>query len=211
MTSKKCSKGKIRRSPYVRKTRSGKLVYVKSSCIKATGAYGDKSGKRTSAIIHSMLKRQDLARKKTSGTVECPKGYILRAPYLRSSSHRKSYIRKSGSQVKSSNVKGAIVPAKCIKSRGHDEKVGLYDSKGQRVYVILEKGSLGKHGYHNVANLSSSQRQSALDKAIAELNGNWLSVFRKINYLAVLNKYNQAMHKLYIEDRDYIKRKYAGK
>jgi hypothetical protein len=209
MVSKKCSKGQIRRASYSRKTRSGKRVSVKSSCIKATGAYGDKSGKRTSAIVHSMLRKQEHARKKTSGKVECPKGYILRAPYMRSSSHRKSYTRKSGSNVKSSSVKGAIVPAKCIKSRGHDERVGLYDSKGQRVYVVLEKGSLGKHGYHDVAKLSSTQRHSALDKAIAELNGNWLSVFRKINYLAVLNKYNQPMYKLYVSDRDYIKSKYA--
>ena len=210
MPSKKCSKGEIRRSPYVRKTRSGKLAYIKSSCIKATGAYGDKSGKRTSAIIRSMLRRQAEAQKRTSGKVECPKGYILRAPYMRSSSHRKSYIRpSSGHLVKSANVKGAIVPAKCIKAKGHDEKVGLYDEKGERVYVILEKGSLGKHGYHNVSKLSQSQRHIALDKAIAELNGNWLSVFRKINYLAVLNKYNPNMYKLYVSDRDYIKSKYS--
>jgi hypothetical protein len=209
MTSKKCSKGYIRRASYTRKSPSGKSIKVKSSCIKATGAYGDKSGKRTSAIVRSMLRKQETARKRTSGKVECPKGYILRAPYIRSSSNRKSYTRKSGSKVKQSNVKGAIVPAKCIKSRGHDERVGLYDSQGKRVYVILEKGSLGKHGYHNVASLPSSERQHALDKAIEELGGNWLSVFRKINYLAVLNKYNPVMHKIYILDRDYIKNKYA--
>lgn len=209
MPSKKCSKGQIRRSPYVRKSRSGNLTYVKSSCIKATGAYGDKSGKRTSAIIRSMLRRQAVAQKRTSGKVECPKGYILRAPYMRSSSRRKPYIRSTGTLVKSAEVKGAIIPAKCIKSRGRDEKVGLYDSKGQRVYIILEKGSLGKHGYHNVAKLSPTQRHIALDKAIAELGGNWLSVFRKINYLAVLNKYKPEMYKLYVSDRDYIKNKYG--
>jgi hypothetical protein len=209
MASKKCSKGQIRRASYSRKTRSGKRVSVKSSCIKATGAYGDKSAKRTGEIVRSMLRKQAEAHKRTSGKVQCPKGYILRAPYMRSSSHRKSYTRTSGSQVKSALVKSAIVPAQCIKTRGHDERVGLYDSKGQRVYVVLEKGSLGKHGYHNVAKLSPAQRHSALDKAIAELNGNWLSVFRKINYLAVLNKYNSTMHKLYVADRDYIKSKYS--
>ena len=69
MTSKKCSKGYIRRASYTRKSPSGKSIKVKSSCIKATGAYGDKSGKRTSAIVRSMLRKQETARKRTSGKV----------------------------------------------------------------------------------------------------------------------------------------------
>ena len=209
MSSRKCSNGKIRRKSYTRRLPSGKSTRVRSSCIKATGAHGVRSSTRTKRIISSMLRRQKKASQLTKGTTECPKGYVLRAAYMRRSADRKSFTRKSGVRVRSSHMKSTVVPSKCINSRGHDEKVGLYDKEGKRVYVILEKGSLGKHGYHNVAHLTEQARHSALDKAIAELNGNWLSVFRKINYLAVLNKYNPQMYKLYINDRDYIKRKYS--
>lgn len=209
MPSKKCSKGQIRRKSYTRRTSSGKLVHVKRSCIKATGAHGVRSSSRTRRQVSRILSRQQRATELTKGVVKCPKGYVIRPAYMRKSAERKTYIRKSGTPVHGAHVKRSIVSSKCVKARGKDERVGLYDKEGKRVYVILEKGSLGKHGYHDVATLTESQRHSALDKAIAELNGNWLSVFRKINYLAVLNKYNPPMYKLYINDRDYIKRKYS--
>jgi len=209
MPSRKCSKGQIRRHSYTRRTSSGKKIHVKRSCIKATGAKGVRSSSRTRRIVSNMLRRQARASQLTQGIKECPKGYVLRAAYMRRSSSRKPYIRKSGTRVSGSHTRRAVIPSQCIKKRGHDDKVGLYDKQGRRIYVVLEKGSLGKHGYKDVATLTESQRHTALDKAIAELNGNWLSVFRKINYLAVLNKYNPSMYKLYISDRDYIKRKYS--
>jgi hypothetical protein len=209
MPSRKCSKGQIRRNSYTRRTSSGKKVHVKRSCIKATGAKGVRSSSRTRRVVSSMLRRQKRASQLTKGIKECPKGYVLRAAYMRKSADRKSFLRKSGVRVKGSHMKRTVVPSQCIKARGHDEQVGLYDKEGKRIYVVLEKGSLGKHGYKDVATLSENQRHIALDKAIAELNGNWLSVFRKINYLAVLNKYNPSMYKLYVSDRDYIKRKYS--
>lgn len=211
MPSKKCSKGQIRRKSYTRKTASDKTVRVKSACIKATGSHGDKSARRTSKVVRSMLRRQSRASQKTQGTVACPKGYILRSAYLRKSHERKPYSRTSGSKVTGSHVNPSVVAAKCIKSQGHDDVKGLYDEHGKRVYIVLEKGSLGKHGYHNVAKLSTEQRHTALDKAIRELNGNWLSVFRKINYLAVLNKYHPKMYELFVSDREYIKQKYSSK
>jgi hypothetical protein len=211
MPSKKCSKGEIRRKSYTRKSKSGKTVRVKSACIKATGAHGVKSATRTSKIIRSMLRKQASASQKTQGSVACPKGYILRSAYQRKSHERKSYSRTTGTPVKGSHVDPSVVAAKCIKSQGHDDVKGLYDDSGKRIYIVLEKGSLGKHGYHNVAKLSKEQRHTALDKAISELNGNWLSVFRKINYLAVLNKYHPKMYEIFVSDREYIKQRYSSK
>ena len=40
---------------------------------------------------------------------------------------------------------------------------------------------------------------------------NWLSLFRMNNYLAVLNKNHEKLHKIFIADRDYIKNKYSNK
>ena len=213
MTSKSCPRGSILRKSYSRKSKSGKKIHIKSSCIKATGSHGSKTPSIRKSIVRSILSKQKKASSKTkaSSPKSCPKGYILRSAYIRSPYKRSSYSRSSGSRISPSSVKGTIVPAKCIKSRGHDDKPGLFDKEGKRIYIVLEKGSLSKHGYTNVDNLSSSQRQKALDSAIKELDGNWLSIFRKINYLAVLNKYNPKLHKIFIADRDYIKSKYTKK
>ena len=41
------------------------------------------------------------------------------------------------------------------------------------------------------------------------MNKNWLSLFRMLNYLAVVNKNHKTLHNILIADRNYIKKKYS--
>ena len=84
------------------------------------------------------------------------------------------------------------------------KKPGLYDADGKRVYVTLVPGRLGKYGYTDVRHMASGDRRKALAKAVAAED--WLSLFRRLNYLAILNKHHARLHAIFIADRNYVKR-----
>jgi hypothetical protein len=188
----KCKSGYILRDGYTTKTGTK----VKPDCIKSTSFYGSKAEDVNKPIIQNMLNRQKEAEKKTAkiSPKSCPTGMIRRS----------AYMRKTNSQT--------IVPAKCIKEQGsHTGKPGLYNKKtGERIYIILDNEKLGKYGYKDVKNKTSAERHVALDKVYLAMNKNWLSLFRMINYLAVLNKNHPRLHDIFIADRNYIKRKYSN-
>ena len=69
----------------------------------------------------------------------------------------------------------------------------------------LRRGELSKYGYH--ANADEDTRAEALDKAVQEYGA--LSVFRKLNALAVYNKNTSPNSaKIFKSDRDAIKNVY---
>lgn len=70
---------------------------------------------------------------------------------------------------------------------------------------ILRKGTLTMHGYAMRGSLVD--RRKAIRKAIRYESP--LSIFRKLNYLAVLNKNTHPSHAaIYMRDRNYVRKNY---
>lgn len=153
-----------------------------------------------------MLSNQKKAEKvtKDSSPKECPSGQIRRPAYIKESYHR---IVKNNDNEKIIHIKKTIYPATCIKDQGKPG-VGLYDKNGNRLFIHLPKEVLGKYGYKNINSLSLEERHKALDRAYNGFNKNWLSLFRTINYLAILNKSKPVLYTKLIQDRNYIRSKY---
>jgi len=201
-----CKKGYIKRDRYVKK--NGTVVPEK--CIRATSMYGTKAEDVTTPIIRKMLAKQALAEKVTAkdSPKKCPPGMIRRSAYIRQP--YESVRTDDSGHKKTVSVKRTIVPADCIKERGTPNgKSGLYDPKtGKRIYIYVEPDVLSKYGYYDIKNKTAVVRHAALDKAYIGLDKNWLSLFRMLNYLAVVNKSHKSLHGLIIADRNYVKRKY---
>jgi hypothetical protein len=142
-----CPRGYIRRKAYSRETStgSGKIVKVKSNCIRALSQSGQKRTSIDRAII-GRKKREHLQARQKFGTPKCSSGEIVREGYKRS-----SYKKKSGSII----PKKWVSPS-CIKSR-------TGRPKGEQLF-ILEKNVLSKYGYENIENLSINQRHESLKK-----------------------------------------------
>ena len=204
--SSPCKQGYISREGYTKKNG----IVVKAKCIKSTSVHGIKAEDITTPMIKEMLRKQKLAEKATSdkSPKKCPEGTIRRTAYV-----KKSYeaIRKdaNGTPIKRISVKQTVVPAACIKDQGEKGK-GLYDPKtGERVYVVVEK-YLGENGYHDIKNKTAAERHAILDNVYSKIGKNWLSLFRTLNYLAVVNKNRKKIHDIFVADRNYIKRKYGS-
>ena len=124
--------------------------------------------------------------------MKCPPGYIKRTGYT-----RKGYRRKDGTYVGPSRV-----PASCIKDVG---------KKGKGIPVIgkLTEGDLTQYGYH-IKEADLGKRRTSLMKAGQKFSP--LSVFRKLNALAILNKNtNPTYSKRARADARWVSRNYLGK
>ena len=100
-------------------------------------------------------------------SLKCPPGYIVRDGY-----RRKGYLNKYGTYVRPTTV-----PPTCIKDLG---------KKGRGVDVFkLKGGDLTKYGYH-LKESDTAKRRLALLRSGKEFKP--LTVFRKVNALATLNK-----------------------
>jgi hypothetical protein len=163
--------------------------------------------KEQKKLTAKMLKKQAEAEKLTKNTSPktCPEGMIRRPAYIKESHHK--IIRKEGKE-QIIHIKRTIIPAACIPDRGRPG-VGLYDKNGQRVFIHLPKEVLGQYGYKNIITLSLEERHKALDKAYIGFEKNWLSLFRTLNYLALLNKSRPAIYERLMQDRNYIRNKYS--
>jgi hypothetical protein len=165
-----------------------------------------KEQKRLTTIMLSKQKKAEELTKDTSPK-ECPKGMIRRPAYIKESQHR--IIKKHGEE-QIIHIKKTIVPAACIPNKGRPG-VGLHDKHGNRVFIHLPKEVLGQYGYKHIISLKVEERHTALDKAYYGFGKNWLSLFRTLNYLALLNKSNPTIYDRLIQDRNYIRDKYAPK
>ena len=113
---------------------------------------------------------------------KCPQGKILRK------GHEKIV-----------NDKKVKVPASCVKD------VGL-PGKGKPLFK-LESGELSKHGYSDLVKLTKKQREIALKKIVKDLTP--LTTFRKLNALSLVNRNtNPKLSKIFMEDRDFVKKNY---
>lgn len=187
----KCKKDEIMRKGYITKT--GRIV--PTSCIIAQSNSGEKTSEKVIEYLKNKEKVHKLARKKFSKEAEkkCLPGYIMREGYKVNSHKSRS---KKGSII---TVKGHWSKPKCIKSQTGKS------SKGPKLIVILEKNDLSKYGYHKVKNLTVDKRRQALSLTIK--NNKPLSIYRKINALATLNKNKDLdLYKIFKEDADWIKK-----
>lgn len=73
----------------------------------------------------------------------------------------------------------------------------------------LRKGRLSKFGYHDVHDLSETQRHSALSKAVEKFGS--LSVWKMVNVLYIYNKRHPKMRDLFNRDRVWIKNTFGLK
>lgn len=135
-----------------------KKSYKKSYNKSYKKFYGGYTKKQTKAILS---RKNAISRKAAELTntqnLKCPAGKIK----------KRAYITK----------KGSIVGAKCVKNEG---KLG----KSPR-NIILEKGVFKKFGYEDIINLSKSEREKALGKAVKQYG--FREVILRLNALANLN------------------------
>jgi len=114
---------------------------------------------------------------------DCPAGTVSRRAYL--------------------SPRGRPVEAACIPRRPGSRT----DRAGRARIGPLRPGTLGRHGYCNVASLGVRARHRALRAAIAESTA--LSVFRKLNALWVYNRgINPGSGQVFLEDRDWVRRRF---
>lgn len=173
-----CPAGTIERRGYTAH-RYGKTIQVKPTCIRATSI----SGKKRSVIDREKLAAREKIHEemaKKYGTTRCPPGEIERAGYTRHGYKRRAYTRRSGSHVHGTEVGPTEVAPVCIRdigTKGH----------GYKIPTVLTKGVLKKYGYEDVRNLPVNKRHAILKKVVKDTK-NPLSLFRKINILATMNK-----------------------
>lgn len=98
-------------------------------------------------------------KKHLPGQGPCTSGQIL----------RKGYKTKKGVKVSPS----------CVKDQGAP-------GKGKKLFPAPQKGKLSKYGYHNIKNLSESERHKAISKAVKDHNPT--TIVRDLNAIATLNK-----------------------
>lgn len=118
----------------------------------------------------------------------CRKDQIIRKGYKRA-----AYYRADGTFVAA-----AKVGPSCIADLGHS-------GRGPNLIPRMKKGELTKFGYslHKLA----KQRRMALTKAVRAYDG--LSVFRKLNALATLNKnVNPVYSRKFKADANWVKKTY---
>jgi len=201
----RCESGEIYRKGYTRKTKNGSTVSVSGKCIRSVSqsrtkrSLADKKYLQNRARSHARARKLTRSRSlnRSTGSRECPSGYIKKTAYSRSRYNRRSYTRSDGTRIRASKVSRSLVPETCIKDRG---KPG----KGKQLFR-LEKGLLRKYGYEGIKNKSENERRRSLKRALAD-NIEPLPLFRRINALYVLNK-NQdpQLANILRKDRDFIK------
>jgi hypothetical protein len=121
---------------------------------------------------------------------KCPKGFIVRGPYVR-------YSKKG---------KRTLVPAACVMDRGRTGK-GTRSGPG---IGPLRKGDLSKYGYMNVTHMEKVARHASLEKAIREYGP--LSTWRKLNAVYVYTR-NTAPEssRVFKADMDWIRKTFSMK
>jgi hypothetical protein len=134
----------------------------------------------------------------------CPRGYLLRKPYVRS---YQTSTKRTGFQVKRGNKtyraypkqNKTIVRATCIKDVG---------SRSSSTIGPLHKGDLSKYGYN--ARNPEHMRHQALNRAIQEYGA--LETYRKLDAVAKLSvRRAPGVSKIFQKDRDWIRSKHSLK
>lgn len=189
-----CGKNHIHRKSYNRKTKTGRIVHVPSSCIRSTSQTGEKTSIEQHRLLKQKVKMHRESREKF-GTPKCGPDEIIKEGFK-----RHSYKRSSGTHVAATDV-----PPTCIK-----RITGSH--KGKQLFV-LQQDRLKKYGYEHIDKMTKQERHTALNRALADKQKP-LSLFRRLNALRVLFKdKDPELSKKFEDDADYIEstRAYANR
>lgn len=202
-----CPEGFHKRSGYTRKNTGTK---VGARCVRSTTTKKETSKEFKKSVTAKQTRRLKklLPSIKSLQRKACPPGMIERKEYARKYTTailEQGYTKKTklGKEITIVPHKGSItfVAPKCVKD------VGL-PGKGLQTIGPLRQGELSKYGYG--AMKPEAQRHEALKEAIQEYGG--LGVWRKLNAVANLTERSiPKAHKIYVEDKDWVKRKYGLK
>lgn len=116
---------------------------------------------------------------------------------LRRGYHRKPYYRSDGTYVK-----GARIKPKYIKGSRQGRPMG------KKLGIKVKQGSLGKYGYSDIKYLSSSERHSALKKAIKAYGA--LKVSQKLHFLTIVQIPHPSIQKKIKSDLKWLKERYRS-
>lgn len=155
-------------------------------------------GKSLTAKSASRLRKY--TRKNLGLNKACPRGYLLRKPYVRS---YQTSTKRTGYQVRRGNktyraypkTNKTLVKASCIKDLG---------GPGQSASKIgpLRKGDLSKYGYG--AKKPEYERHEALNRAIREYGA--LTTYRKLDAVAKLAvRRAPGISKIFEKDRNWVR------
>lgn len=177
---KKSPKRTVKRS-FRRKSRRSHKKLRRSR--KKSGGMTKKQAKN---IVNERKKEQNRARRLTGNKkLRCPAGEIERAPYIRKN--------------------GTVVGPACIKNRG--EKGNWREENPNKTGIVLEKGALGKFGYHNVNKMSNEERHKALMKAVDATS--FTETIRRLVAVANLtSRNNPRISKIFKNDQEWLSKKY---
>jgi len=108
------------------------------------------------------------------------------------------------------NIKQKIYQEK----KTRNKKIILVKSKDRRtpkkekdLIGHLRSGTLGQFGYSDIMHKTLEQRRRALKKAVA--SHGWLSIFRKLNAVYVLNKNtNPPLAAKFLKDRNWVRKNF---
>ena len=83
-------------------------------------------------------------------------------------------------------------------------KTSKKSSKKKQLFV-LEKGTFGKYGYHDVAHMTRQERHKALHKALKDIPP--LTVYRKLNAVYLVNRNtNPNISATFKKDSEWVKK-----
>ena len=80
----------------------------------------------------------------------------------------------------------------------------IIDSKTGK-QIIVDTDIMHQCGYFDLKDKTKDERIKILNQILKKMTP--LKVFRILNYLAIVNKHHEQMHKIFLNDRDYISTK----
>jgi hypothetical protein len=80
----------------------------------------------------------------------------------------------------------------------------IIDSKTGK-QVIVDTDVMHECGYFDLKDKTKDERIKILNEILKKMTP--LKVFRILNYLAIVNKHHEQMHKIFLDDRDYVSTK----
>jgi hypothetical protein len=158
---------------------------VADSCVRAT-TFGPPRKNFVRDTRRRMSQRLQGISQSRRGIKPCPRGKILRSPYVR--------IRKD---------KRVFIPASCINDVGNPGK-GFVSPSGSTGIGPLRKGDLARFGYKTVTAMSEERRHLALRSAVQEYGS--LTVWRKLNAIYIYTRHTSPESSaIFLEDRDWVR------
>lgn len=158
---------------------------VSESCVRAT-TFGPPHSNFVQTTRRRMTRRLQGIPRTRRGIKSCPRGKIVRSPYVR--------MRKN---------KRIFVPASCIPNVGNPGK-GFVSPTGKGGIGPLRKGDLAKFGYKTVTSMNENSRHQALRAAVQEYGS--LTVWRKLNAIYVYTRHTSpASSAIFLADRDWVR------